>query len=187
MQKKNKNQESVSVADCREADLQIARKIQAAMIPRSFPEIEGLELNSIYLPCGAVGGDLFDVIQLSSDVLAFFIFDVTGFGVSSALISAMTKVCFINHIKPGVSPRAVIERVNLELVRDVAADFYVTAFLGYLDFHDNRLTYCNAGHAYPLIFSKKDQTTLPLRTQGTFIGVFENGFFEEQQVYIGPG
>jgi sigma-B regulation protein RsbU (phosphoserine phosphatase) len=185
--KKNKNQESVSIADSREADLQIARKIQAAMIPRSFPVIEGLELNSIYLPCGAVGGDLFDVIQLSNDVLAFFIFDVTGFGVSSALISAMAKVCFNNHIKPGVSPRSVIERVNLEMVRDVAADFYITAFLGYLDFHDNKLTYCNAGHAYPLIFSKKDQTTLPLRTQGTFIGVFDNGFFEEQQVYIGPG
>jgi anti-sigma regulatory factor (Ser/Thr protein kinase) len=185
--KKTKEPEASQEVDSREADLQIARKIQAAMIPRSLPVIEGLELNSVYLPCGAVGGDLFDVIQLSRDVLAFFIFDVTGFGVSSALISAMAKVCFINHIKPDVSPRAVIERVNLEMIRDISADFYITAFLGYLDLHDNRLTYCNAGHAYPLIYHKNDQTTLPLRTQGTFIGVFENGFFEEQQVHIGTG
>jgi sigma-B regulation protein RsbU (phosphoserine phosphatase) len=185
--KKTKNQEMTSEADIREADLQIARKIQAAMIPRSFPVVEGLEINSIYLPCGAIGGDLYDVIQLSNDVLAFFIFDVTGFGVSSALISAMAKVCFINHIKPGISPRAVIERVNLEMIRDISADFYITAFLGYLDLHDNRLTYCNAGHAYPLIYRKKEQTTLPLRTQGTFIGVFDNGFFEEQQIYVGTG
>jgi serine phosphatase RsbU (regulator of sigma subunit) len=73
------------------------------------------------------------------------------------------------------------------MIRDISADFYITAFLGYLDLHDNRLTYCNAGHAYPLIYRKKDQTTLPLRTQGTFIGVFDNGFFEEQQVYVGTG
>ena len=77
----------------KDSDLVIARKIQAAMIPRSFPAVEGLEINSVYLPCCAVGGDLFDCIQISDDILAFLIFDVTGFGISSALISAMAKVC----------------------------------------------------------------------------------------------
>jgi sigma-B regulation protein RsbU (phosphoserine phosphatase) len=185
--KKNRSESKNTESESREADLQIARKIQAAMIPRSFPSVEGVDLDSVYLPCGAVGGDLYDIIQISNDTLAFLIFDVTGFGVSSALISAMAKVCFTNHIRAGVSPRAVIERVNYEMIRDISADFYLTAFLGYLDFHDNKLTYCNAGHAYPLIYRKAEQITVPLRTQGTFIGVFENGFFEEQNIYINTG
>jgi len=157
------------------------------MIPRRLPSVEGIDIASLYLPCNAVGGDLFDVVQISDDVLAFLIFDVTGHGVSSALISAMAKVCFSNHLRVVDSPRAVIERVNAEIIRDVAAEFFLTAFVGYLDLHDNKLTYSNAGHTYPIIYRKDTKEIVPLRTQGTFIGIFENGFYEEQSVYLYPG
>lgn len=170
-----------------QAELSIARKIQAAMVPKRLPMLQGVELNSLYLPCGAIGGDLFDVVQISDDVLALLIFDVTGFGVSSALISAMAKVCFTNYLRNIDSPRAVIEHVNNQIVNEVNADFYITAFLGYLDFHDNKLTYCNAGHAYPIVFRKSEGIVTPIKTQGTFIGVFENGSFEEHSIYLGPG
>jgi len=170
-----------------DSDLVIARKIQAAMIPRSFPAVEGLEINSVYLPCCAVGGDLFDCIQISDDILAFLIFDVTGFGISSALISAMAKVCFMHHINLGVSPRAVISRVNSEIIGNINADFYLTAFLCYLNLHDNKLSFCNAGHAYPLIYRKKEGKCISLKTQGTFIGVFKDTFFDEQYEYLNPG
>lgn len=183
----NKNSNNGYKGSEGDSDLDIARKIQAAMIPRSFPAVEGLEINSLYLPCGAVGGDLFDCIQISDNILAFLIFDVTGFGVSSALISAMAKVCFSHHINSGVSPRCVIERVNCEIVNNIHADFYLTAFLGYLDLHDNHLTFCNAGHTYPFIYKKKEGTCISLKTQGTFIGVFKNGFFDEQHEYLSPG
>jgi len=172
---------------CGQTDLFIARKIQAAMIPKRLPMLQGLELNSLYLPCGAVGGDLFDVVQISDDVLAILIFDVTGFGVSSALISAMAKVCFSNYIRNIDSPRAVIEHVNSQILNEINADFYITAFLGYLDLHDNKLTYCNAGHAYPIVFRKKEGIVTTIKTQGTFLGVFENGSFEEHCTYLGPG
>ena len=187
VRQKEQKATSLSVSENQDADLVIARKIHAAMVPKCFPTAEGLELASLYLPCGAVGGDLYDVVQLSDDVLAFLIFDVTGFGISSALISAMAKVCFANHLRSGVSPRAVIERVNAEIIREVSADFYLTAFLGYLDLHDNRLTYSNAGHAYPVVYRKASDSILSLKTQGTLLGVFDNGFFEEQSVYLNPG
>jgi anti-sigma regulatory factor (Ser/Thr protein kinase) len=141
----------------------------------------------MYLPCGAVGGDLFDCIRLSDDLLVFLIYDVTGHGVSSTLISAMAKVCFTNHIRSVASPRAVIERVNAEMIQDIAADFYLTAFVGFFDLHDNKLTYSNAGHTYPLVVRKSEGVLQPLRTQGTFIGIFENGFYEEQSIYLNPG
>lgn len=168
-------------------DLNVARKIQIAMIPHNIPAIDGLEIDSLFLPCGAVGGDLFDIIHISKDILAFLIYDVAGYGVTSTLISAMAKVCFSKHIRTIQSPRAVLERVNSEIIRDVPAEFHFTAFLGYLDLHDNKLTYCNAGHVYPLVFRKKDSTLISLKTPGTFIGVFENGFFDERSIYLSPG
>lgn len=165
----------------------MARHIQAAMIPRCLPLLEGLEVGSLYLPCGAVGGDLFDVIKISEDVLALVIIDVTGFGVLSALISAMAKVCFTNYIHRGASPQTIIERVNAEIIHEVSADFYLTAFLGYLDLHDNKLTYCNGGHVCPVVYRAKQAELEVLKAHGTFIGVFDNGYYEEQSVTLAPG
>jgi serine phosphatase RsbU (regulator of sigma subunit)/anti-sigma regulatory factor (Ser/Thr protein kinase) len=193
--RKNKSKEVLSLPSeaqrpdliVQDKDLNVARKIQIAMVPHSVPAIDGLDIDSLFIPCGAVGGDLYDIIPISKDILAFLIYDVTGYGVTSTLISAMAKVCFAKHIRTIQSPRAVLERVNMEIIRDIPAEFYFTAFLGYLDLHDNKLTYGNAGHAYPLVYRKKDSAFISLKTQGTFIGVFENGFFEEQSIYLSPG
>jgi anti-sigma regulatory factor (Ser/Thr protein kinase) len=170
-----------------ETDLAIARKIQAAMIPRRLPSVDGIEMASMYLPCPSVGGDLFDVIQLSEDILVFLIFDVTGHRVSSTLISALAKVRFYSHIRAVRSPRVVIERVNAEIVRDISAEFYLTAFVGYLDLHDNKLTYSNAGHINPVVYRKEDNVLVQLRPQGTLIGILDDGFYDEQNIYLNPG
>jgi len=168
-------------------DLNMARQIQAAMIPKTLPAADGIDIASLYLPCVSVGGDLFDVVRISEDVFGFVIFDVAGHGISSVLIAAMAKVCFANHLRAVQSPRAIIERVNNEIVRELSADFYITAFVGILDLHDNRLLYSNAGHAYPLVYRKKEHELVPLRTQGTFIGIFQDGFYEEQNIFLNPG
>jgi anti-sigma regulatory factor (Ser/Thr protein kinase) len=168
-------------------DLDIARKIQAAMIPRRLPSIEGIEMASLHLPCGGVGGDLFDVLQLSEDILVFLTFDVTGHQVASTLISALAKVRFLSHIRAVRSPRVVIERVNAEIIRDISAEFYLTAFVGYLDLHDNKLTYSNAGHINPVIYRVDDGSIIHLKPQGTLIGILDDGFYDEQSVYLNPG
>jgi len=50
-----------------------------------------------------------------------------------------------------------MERVNSEMIRNISADYYLTALVAYLDMHDNKLTYCNAGHTYPVIFKRKER------------------------------
>ncbi len=169
-----------------DADLAIARKIQAAMIPRVLPPADGLSMASLYLPNIHVGGDQYDVIKLSEKLFAFLIFDVTGHGVSSALLSSLARVFFTNQLRDQNSPRAVIERVNQDLISAVNTDFFLTAFVGFLDLHDNRLTYSNAGHAYPLLYRSKVKKLEVLKTQGTFLGLFENGFYEEQSLILDP-
>jgi len=157
------------------------------MVPKSLPHAEGIDIASLYLPCNAVGGDLYDVIQVSDSVLAFFLFDVSGQGVSSALIASMAKLSFMNHIRSLLSPRSVIERVNVEILKHLSGEHYLTAFVAYLDLHNNKLAYCNAGHAYPLIYRKEENFFAPLKTSGLFVGMFEDGHYEEKHVYLQPG
>ena len=170
-----------------EDDLAIARRIQAAMIPQRLPDIDGIEMASLYLPCDAIGGDLYDMVQISEDLLAFFIFDVAGHGIPSALISAMAKVSFSNHIRQVHSPRVVVERVNLEMIQNVSTNYFLTTFVAFLDLHNNKLTYCNAGHTSPLLYHSKDNLLVSLQSSGTFLGVFPQNVYEEKSVFLNPG
>ena len=167
-------------------DLALARQIQLAMVPQSLPRIQGLAMSGMYCPCGAVGGDLYDVVQLSPDLLAFYIFDVSGHGVSAALISAMAKVSFTTHLRANTSPEIILARVNADVLQYVSNNFYITAFVALLDLHSNRLTYCNAGHVYPLVWRRTTGEFIPLRTQGFFLGVFEDGRYENKSIFLQP-
>jgi serine phosphatase RsbU (regulator of sigma subunit) len=158
-----------------EEGLSIARNIQAAMIPRRLPAMEGLEMASLYLPSSAVGGDLFDVIHLTEDRLALYMFDVAHHGVSAALISSMAKVSFSEQIRSIKSPKLVMARVNSQMLKNISADYYLTAIVAFLDLHDNKLTYCNAGHAYPIMYKRKEQSLEQLSSTGVFVGIMENG------------
>lgn len=170
-----------------EQDLELCRQIQRAMIPASLPRVEGVEVWSMYYPCGSLGGDLFDVIQISDDLMALYMFDVAAHGVQSALISAIAKVSFSNHIRQVSSPRSVLERVNAEMRANISIDFYLTAFVAFLDLHNNRLSYCNAGHPYPVVYHKKTQTLIPLKSAGMFLGVFNEGNYEDESLYLYAG
>ncbi|MBD3322895.1 MAG: SpoIIE family protein phosphatase, partial [Chitinivibrionales bacterium] len=168
-------------------DLLIARKVQEGMVPHRLPAIEGIDIASLYRPCSSAGGDLYDVIQISEDLLAFLIFDVSGHGVSSALIASMTKLAFLNHIHSVTSPRSLIERVNKEIVQHALADYFVTAFVAFLDLHNNKLSYCNAGHPPPIIYKKDEKAIVSLGTSGLFIGIFDDGLYEEKSLFLNPG
>lgn len=168
------------------ADLIVARKVHAAMIPEILPVAEELEIRSLYIPCKHIGGDLFDVVQISDNIIAFLVIDVAGCGVQAALVSATAKIRFSSYMKAGFSPGAAMEQVD-EDIKKLSLSCFVTAFLGYLDLHDNKLTYCNAGHPYPVIFRRSQNSLEMLKTHGTIIGVLKDVFFEECSVYLNPG
>ena len=167
--------------------LALAHKIQSAMVPQRLPAVDGIELASLYLPSEQLGGDLFDVIQLSDDILAITIFDVASNGVPAALLASLAKVSFSNHLRLVTSPRTVIERVNEEMICTVAADYYITALVAYLDLHDNKLTYCNAAHPYPIVYRRATNTIEPIKSTGVCMGLFEKGPYEEKSLYLNSG
>jgi anti-sigma regulatory factor (Ser/Thr protein kinase) len=168
-------------------ELAIARKIQTAMVPQRLPAVDGIELASLYLPSEQLGGDLFDVIQISEDILAVTIFDVASSGVPAALLASLAKVSFANQIRLVSSPRAVMERVNEEMIRSVSAGYYITALVAFLNLHDNKLTYCNAAHPYPIIVRRGSNLVEPIKSTGVCMGLFEKGHFEEKSLYLNWG
>jgi sigma-B regulation protein RsbU (phosphoserine phosphatase) len=149
--------------------------------------VDGIELASLYRPSEQLGGDLFDVIQLSDDILAVTIFDVASKGVPAALVASLVKVSFSNHIRLVTSPRVVMERVNQEMIRTVAQNYYITALVAYLDLHDNKLTYCNAAHPYPIIYRRAADIIEPIKSTGVCMGMFEKGDYEEKSLYLTSG
>lgn len=168
------------------SDLELSCTIQKAMVPKHLPQIQNLDIKALFFPCSHVGGDLYDIIQLSDDKIAFYIFDVSVHGVSSVLIASLTKVIFTEVLFSLHSPQTVLERVNARLLEYLSTNFFITAFIGVLDLHSNKLTFCNAGHIYPILYKKKEKNIVPLKTPGMFMGVYKNVDFENDSTYLFP-
>ncbi len=167
-------------------DVRLCREVQNALLPRSLPVLEEVDMVSLYLPARRIGGDLFDVIHISEDLVGFYIFDVTGQGVASTLLSAMAKVSFSNHMRTVASPRAVLERVNSD-VRRISADTYITAFVGFLDLHNNKFTFCGAGHPPPFVYRRREDQFQALSFGGVFLGVLEQPQYADEKVFLSTG
>ena len=166
--------------------LELSRNIKLTLAPKSLPRTQGVDIASLFLPCEGVGGDLYDVIHVSEDLMAFYIFDISAHGVASALLSSLAKVSFSKNILSLVSPKAILERVNEELLETVCSNFLITAFVALLDLHSNKFIYCNASHTYPIVYKKKEKKLIPLRTSGVFLGSYKNATFENESIYIFP-
>jgi serine/threonine-protein kinase RsbW len=80
-----------------------------------------------------------------------------------------------------------MERVNEEMIRNVDSNFFITACVAYLDLHDNKLTYCNAAHPYPLIYRRASDSLEHIKSTGVCLGVFDKAYFEEKSLYCNPG
>lgn len=159
--------------------------VQKAMVPQCLPKAEGLEITTLFIPSKNIGGDLFDIVQVSDDLITFYIYDVSGQGVQAILLSSLVKMLFSHAIhRTASSPRFILEKVNWELKKRIPENVFITAFVAHLDLHNNKLTYSNAGYPHPLIYKKKDNKLLSLKTSNMFLGVCHNIEFENKEIYI---
>lgn len=136
------------------AELNVATKIQASMLPCIFPAFPNRKEFDIYasmLPAKEVGGDFYDFFLIDDDKLAVVIADVSGKGVPAALFMVIAKTLLKNNAQYGKSPKEVFETVNDLLCENNEAGMFVTAFMGILDIPTGLFTYVNAGHNPPMI------------------------------------
>lgn len=133
-------------------ELELARNIQSALVPHTFPQHERLSVYGSMIPAAEVGGDLFDCFMLDDQRLAFTIGDVSGKGIAAALFMAVSRTVLRVAAKKGLSPQACLLEAHQFLYGERrATSHFVTCFYGILDLATGQLDYSRAGHNPPYL------------------------------------
>ena len=170
-----------------ENELSIAREVQEQLFPRSLPSVPGLELAAICRPARMVSGDYYDFISLSPSRLAIALADISGKGISAALLMASLQAALRSQaqIEGHAEPAELVARLNAGMFKNTSDDRYATFFYGVYDAHAKTLTYTNAGHLAP--FFVTDGQVHRLEEGGTVVGLFEECAYEQKTLKVEPG
>ena len=167
-----------------EQEINIARDIQQALLPRDFREFPHLAVSGINFPCLSVGGDYFDVFPLSDKRTAFLIADVSGKGLGAALLTTMLQGA-LSGMTLGTDPARVFNHVNRFLCSHSEVGRYATMFFGILD-QDGELDYINAGHPSPFLI-RHGVAEEPF-TEGSYpVGLVQEAEYVTARVKLEPG
>ena len=161
-------QESIQ-AQALEQQVQMAAQVQHRMIPQKPPEMSGVDLASVYIPCQELGGDFYDFIQLPYDNIGLVVADVSGKGIPASLTMAAVRAALRAQVDNVYYLYEAIRRINLMIYRDSSVGEFVTLFYGVLDGRNRRFTYCNAGHPPGLIL--REGKIIELSSDNMVLGV----------------
>src|SRR3984885_8082890 len=168
-----------------EDELKIARTIQQGLLPAALPSVGWFRAAGSSIPSTQVGGDYFDVRQVSPDVWAAVVADVSGKGVSSALLASLLQGSFLMASADPWHVESIMTRLNSFLLERTQGEKYATIFYCTID-ASGLLSYANAGHPAPFLVSA-DGRIRKLHTSGMPVGMLEGTPFETVQAQLEPG
>ncbi len=183
---RTKNQTQLMIARQLERELQIARGIQVALLPRRPPELEGYDIAGINIPSRDVGGDYFDYIPITQWDLGLVIADVAGKGVPAGLIMSGLRGAIRTRVETTYSIRSILTGVNRFLYESTGPESFVTAFYGVLNGRNHQFTYVNAGHNPPMLLHA-DGRLVRLQAGGPLLGVLPNPNYQNATASLEPG
>ncbi len=177
-------------------EMEIAREVQERLLPQSMPRFAGGAIAGAFRPAQGVGGDYYDAFPLQDGRLGLAIGDVSGKGISAALLMASLRASL-----RGVTldnPRdfaAVMEKINRLVYESSADNRYATFFFGALDPETRLLECVNAGHNPPLLLRQKAGSssrerayeTLRLEADGPVVGLLPLATYSQQKIVLQPG
>jgi len=164
-------------------EMELAGDMQRLLIPDVLPDNEFYQLDSIYKPHQTVGGDYFDYVEFKDGTLVFCIADIAGKGLAAALLMANFQANFHSLLMASTKLETFVRELNTSLFRITKGDKHLTFFIGVYKSNTGKLTYCNAGHNPPVMFSKNKIDTL--REGCTILGSFpEIPFMDFGEVLI---
>jgi sigma-B regulation protein RsbU (phosphoserine phosphatase) len=196
-----------------ENELAIAQEVQDQLFPRQAAGLESLEVHGFCRPARTVSGDYYDFLTASSNKLILAVGDISGKGISAALLMAtihsavraysveslpqmrepvgVGAVAGTGRIMAAwpegieVSPGALLALLNHQLYESTPPEKYATLFLAIYDGRSHRLTYSNGGHLPPILIAA-DGSIRRLEAGGTVVGLFDNMTYDEGSVEMGP-
>jgi serine phosphatase RsbU (regulator of sigma subunit) len=168
-----------------EQEINIARDIQQALLPRNFRDYPHLSVAGCNFPCLSVGGDYFDVFPLSDKRTAFLIADVSGKGLGAALLTTMLQGV-LTGMTLGTDPARLFNHLNRFWCDHSEVGRYATMFFGILD-DQGALEYINAGHPSPILIRRSGVADEPF-TEGSFpVGLVPEAEYTTACVHLEPG
>jgi len=172
------------------AELDVAKSIQASMLPSIFPPFPNRSEFDIYAtmnPAKEVGGDFYDFFLLDDDHLAMVMADVSGKGVPAALFMVIAKTLIKNTAQTGASVTETLERVNNQLCENNEAEMFVTVWLGILEISTGTLKAANAGHEYPVLRRAGGLFETVKDRHGFVLAGMENMHYKEYELTLHSG
>ncbi|MBR0398914.1 MAG: SpoIIE family protein phosphatase [Eubacterium sp.] len=173
-----------------EAELSLANRIQANMLPNVFPPFPDRKEFDIYAsmdPAREVGGDFFDYFLIDRDHLCMVMADVSGKGVPAALFMMASKIVLANNAMMKKSPAQILADANNAICANNREEMFVTVWLGILEISTGKVIAANAGHEYPVLMHPGKKFELIKDTHGFVLGGMEDLVFKDYVFRMRPG
>lgn len=171
-------------------DLGVAKKIQAALLPRILPDVEGAELGAFSVPAQQIGGDYYDLVQVDDNHLGIAIADVSGKGVSGAIVMSLCRSVLRVKAAGCLSPATVLRQVNRILSDDLSEGMFISILYMVLNTKTHELVVARAGHPYAVLNSGVGQPW-QVESKGMAMGFGSPDMFDaaldEKSVFLKPG
>jgi len=156
-------------------ELELASRMQSMLIPSpaDMPKFQGVSIGSYYSPHFEVGGDYYDVIALSPNDMGFCIADVSGKGISAALLMSNFQANLRALFSKDISLSALVEKLNERVMATAKGEKFITMFIGRYNNQTRKLEYVNAGHNPPFIFVRNSGKIIQLSSGCVGLGMID--------------
>ncbi len=168
-------------------DLHFAKSVQQKLLPDEMPQLEGIEFAVKTSPARNIGGDYYDFIRLVEGTYGIGIADVSGKGVSAALVMASTRSYLRLIARDNYDCSDMLQKMNALLLEDTDKKMFVTMFYAILDTNNSELIFANAGHAFPYIYKASEQKSAHIQAKGFPLGMMEDFAFESSEINLESG
>lgn len=167
-------------------EMELAQEVQNMLIPLRVHKEVAVEVGAKYFPHQNIGGDYFDFIRINDDEFLWCIADVSGKGISAALLMANFQASLRAWAAVEDDLANVVERLNQIVLKNTKGERFITLFVAKYNENTRKMNYINAGHNPSILYSEGG--AVPLKLGTTMIGAFDElPFLNQGEVDIEPG
>ena len=171
-------------------ELNIATRIQASMLPSTFPAFPGrteFDVYALMKPAKSVAGDFYDFFLIDDDHLGIVMADVSGKGIPASLFMMMAKIIISNFAQLNIPPHRVLELANERICENNDEDMFVTVWFGIITISTGHVVASNAGHEYPVLQNKDGVYELLHDKHGFVLGGMDGVRYKDYEFDLNIG
>ncbi len=168
-------------------EMKLAQKMQTELLSLKLPDKKGINFAIKYIPSYRLSGDFYDIFEIAENKIGVIIADVCGHGINAALITTFLKASVFGMSKECPKPNNLLNKLNKKLSGVLSSKTYVTAYYLIIDLAENKISFSNGGHPYPIFYNKKQNKLEELKTDGTLLSVTPFSEYVTETKKIGSG